>query len=35
MAKKRKNDTRLDPFASPVSTSSLDELLEQLQLVKY
>ena len=29
MAKKRKNDTRLDPFASPVSTSSLDELLEQ------
>jgi ParB family chromosome partitioning protein len=29
MAKKRKNDTRIDPFASPVSTSSLDELLEQ------
>ncbi|MAD88733.1 MAG: transcriptional regulator [Pseudoalteromonas sp.] len=29
MAKKRKNDTRLDPFATPVSTSSLDELLEQ------
>jgi len=29
MARKRKNDTRLDPFATPVKTSSLDELLEQ------
>ncbi|AQP98616.1 transcriptional regulator [Pseudoalteromonas aliena] len=29
MAKKRKNDTRLDPFATAVGTSSLDALLEQ------
>lgn len=29
MAKKRKNDTRLDPFATAVGNSSLDALLEQ------
>ncbi len=29
MAKKRKNDTRLDPFATAVGSSSLDALLEQ------
>ncbi len=29
MAKKRKNDTRLDPFATVVGSSSLDALLEQ------
>jgi ParB family transcriptional regulator, chromosome partitioning protein len=29
MAKKRKNDTRLDPFATSVGNSSLDALLEQ------
>lgn len=29
MAKKRKNDTRLDPFATAVGNSSLDVLLEQ------
>lgn len=29
MAKKRKNDTRVDPFASAVENSSLDQLLEQ------
>lgn len=29
MARKRKNDTRLDPFATPVENSSLDELLGQ------
>ncbi|MBQ4833333.1 transcriptional regulator [Pseudoalteromonas sp. MMG010] len=29
MATKRKNDTRLDPFASAVGSSSLDALLEQ------
>lgn len=28
MAKKRKNDTRIDPFASAVEASSLDQLLE-------
>ncbi|MCF6441219.1 ParB N-terminal domain-containing protein [Pseudoalteromonas luteoviolacea] len=27
MARKRKNDTRLDPFATPVENSSLDDLL--------
>ncbi|MDK1288062.1 ParB N-terminal domain-containing protein [Pseudoalteromonas umbrosa] len=27
MARKRKNDTRLDPFATPVEKSSLDDLL--------
>ena len=29
MAKKRKNDTRLDPFATTIGNSNLDELLEQ------
>ncbi|GEB69384.1 MULTISPECIES: hypothetical protein [Pseudoalteromonas] len=29
MARKRKNDTRLDPFATAVGNSSLDALLEQ------
>ncbi|MBQ4838130.1 MULTISPECIES: ParB N-terminal domain-containing protein [Pseudoalteromonas] len=29
MARKRKNDTRLDPFATPVEKSSLDDLLGQ------
>ena len=29
MAKKRKNDTSLDPFATSIGNSSLDELLEQ------
>ena len=29
MAKKRKNDTRLDPFATAVGSSSLYALLEQ------
>lgn len=29
MAKKRKNDTRLDPFATAVENSSLDDLLEK------
>ncbi|MFY8274874.1 transcriptional regulator [Pseudoalteromonas sp. SSDWG2] len=29
MAKKRKNDTRIDPFATAVESSSLDQLLEQ------
>ena len=29
MATKRKNDTRLDPFATAVGNSSLDALLEQ------
>jgi len=28
MAKKRKNDTRIDPFASAIEVSSLDQLLE-------
>ncbi|CAH9062587.1 hypothetical protein PSECIP111951_04009 [Pseudoalteromonas holothuriae] len=32
MAKKRKNDTRLDPFASPVEGSSLDDLLDQAKV---
>ncbi len=31
MAKKRKNDTRLDPFATAIESSSLDALLEQAQ----
>ncbi|GAP73701.1 chromosome (plasmid) partitioning protein ParB [Pseudoalteromonas sp. SW0106-04] len=31
MAKKRKNDTRIDPFATAVENSSLDQLLEQAQ----
>ncbi|OCQ21519.1 transcriptional regulator [Pseudoalteromonas luteoviolacea] len=29
MARKRKNDTRIDPFATPVESSSLDDLLGQ------
>lgn len=29
MAKKRKNDTSLDPFATSIGSSSLDELLDQ------
>ncbi len=29
MVKKRKNDTRIDPFATAVESSSLDQLLEQ------
>ncbi|KAF7764710.1 chromosome partitioning protein, ParB family [Pseudoalteromonas citrea] len=32
MAKKRKNDTRLDPFATPVEGSSLDDLLDQAKI---
>ena len=28
MAKKRKNDTRLDPFATAIESSSLDDLLD-------
>jgi ParB family chromosome partitioning protein len=31
MAKKRKNDTRIDPFATAVESSSLDALLENAQ----
>ena len=31
MAKKRKNDTRIDPFATTVESSSLDALLENAQ----
>ncbi|MEM0516457.1 ParB N-terminal domain-containing protein [Pseudoalteromonas sp. YIC-827] len=31
MAKKRKNDTRIDPFATAVESSSLDQLLAQAQ----
>jgi len=29
MAKKRKNDTSLDPFSTSIESSSLDALLEQ------
>ncbi|KZN35809.1 hypothetical protein N474_17920 [Pseudoalteromonas luteoviolacea CPMOR-2] len=29
MARKRKNDTRIDPFSTPVESSSLDDLLGQ------
>ncbi|MFC3032570.1 transcriptional regulator [Pseudoalteromonas fenneropenaei] len=32
MATKRKNDTRVDPFASPVEAGSLDALLEQAKV---
>jgi ParB family chromosome partitioning protein len=32
MAKKRKNDTRLDPFATAVEGSSLDDLLDQAKI---
>ena len=32
MAKKRKNDTRLDPFATTVEGSSLDDLLDQAKI---
>ena len=29
MAKKRKNDTSLDPFSTSIESSSLDALIEQ------
>ncbi|MCF2906947.1 transcriptional regulator [Pseudoalteromonas sp. DL2-H2.2] len=32
MARKRKNDTRIDPFATPVEGSSLDDLLDQAKV---
>ncbi|CCQ10565.1 Chromosome (plasmid) partitioning protein ParB [Pseudoalteromonas luteoviolacea B = ATCC 29581] len=32
MVKKRKNDTRIDPFSSPVEAGSLDALLEQVNV---
>jgi ParB family chromosome partitioning protein len=32
MAKKRKNDTRLDPFATAIEGSSLDDLLDQAKV---